>query len=204
MTGILYAINTTREKISPERVEKALQILDELIPVVSGRDYRYQEMTDDHLYEQYCEKLQNGLPVSKSYFVKKILFTQQIWHSKKPKFCNYCQEFESGVNTSKLKDHQDLIKFQRGQYKKEKEEIANGSDDAILITQDFTQLEIETGFIQNLIVVKYSHDISKEDGLRRDYCHFVGEKGNSNGINFVTGCWKTMWQDKWIEEGSKL
>ncbi len=76
LTGIFYAMNTTRERISPERVEKSLQILDELIPVVSRRDYRYQEVTGDHLYEQYCEKLQKGLPVSKSYFVEKILSTQ--------------------------------------------------------------------------------------------------------------------------------
>ena len=67
-----------QEKISPERVEKALQILDELIPVVSGRDYKYQEMTDDHLHEQYCEKLQKRLPVSKSYFVEKILSTTNL------------------------------------------------------------------------------------------------------------------------------
>ena len=76
LTGI-FMPSIQQEKISSERVEKSLQILDELILVVSGRDYRYQEITDDHLYE-YCEKLHKGLSVSKSYFVAKILSTVSI------------------------------------------------------------------------------------------------------------------------------
>ena len=62
----------------------------------------------------------------------------------------------------------------------------------MLITQDFTQLELEGSFIQDLIICKYSYDQKAKDGLARTYTHFVGKIGTKNDISFVIGSWMAL------------
>ena len=63
-----YGIGVTRERISQEQRLEITRILDDILPVQSGRNYRYQETTDRQLYNTYYSEVINGNPVSKSFF----------------------------------------------------------------------------------------------------------------------------------------
>ena len=124
---------------------------------------------------------------------------------QKPQFCPHCIKYEAGDQSSKIVAHHELIPFQRGKYLEEKKEIAEGDENTILITQDFTQLELESGFVQDLIICCYWYDEESKDGLGRKYCHFVGKKGDSNGVNFVAGCWKRLLiEENWFRSSKKV
>ena len=107
------------------------------------------------------------------------LFTQSWLENiftiqKKPQFCHHCIKFEEGDQFQKIIAHQQLIPIQRKRYLQEKKAIAEGDANTILVTQDFTQLELESGFVQDLIICCYWYDEESKDGLGREYCHFVG------------------------------
>ena len=83
-----------------------------------------------------------------------------------------------------LKCHKELIPLQRGQYSKEKKEISSGKASATtLVTQDFSQIVFEGGFVQDLIVCLYSYDEEEMDGLKRTYRHFIGSTTEKNDIS---------------------
>lgn len=57
-----YAIKANRkERISNERKEEIKNILDDILPVQSGRNYRYQEITNKILYEKYVALVKSGI-----------------------------------------------------------------------------------------------------------------------------------------------
>jgi hypothetical protein len=92
-----------------------------------------------------------------------------------------------------------LITIQRGQYSKEKKEIGLGSYQTIaLVTQDFTQIQFDSGFVQDLIICIYTYDHTqqKKDGLNRLYRHFVGKSAQKNNISFVVGAWKILIEEQ--------
>jgi hypothetical protein len=180
-----YAIGVKREKITPERIDEAKKILDDIIPVQSGRDYRYQEVTDKKLYEVYCGSTDHAL--SKSFFLYSIVSQEKIRHSKSRKFCPLCEKFENGDKSDELKQHQKLIPIQRGEYHTQKKNIEDGiTPTTALITQDFTQLEFAGGFVQDLIICIYTKDKEKI-GLNRVYRHFIGNSGDKILHLFVAG-----------------
>jgi hypothetical protein len=89
------------------------RILDDILPIQSGRNYRYQEITDKQLYNIYCNKVVNGDPVSKSFFVYSIVAKERIRHSKARKFCPLCKQLESGNMDQNLVKHKELVGIQR-------------------------------------------------------------------------------------------
>ena len=103
-------------------------------------------------------------PVSKTFFVYTILSHELIHHSKKPKFCKLREKYDECISKNqeipeKLIYHKELILFQRGTYALQKKKIADGkAKKTVLITQDFTQLEFDRGFVQDLIICCYDYD----------------------------------------------
>ena len=75
--------------------------------------------------------------------------------SPSPIFCHLCDKFKIGDLTTKIVHHHDLIPIQRGKYMIEKQKIGEGDIETILITQDFTQLDLTRGFVQDLIICCY-------------------------------------------------
>jgi hypothetical protein len=65
-----------------------------------------------------------------------------------------------------------------------------------LVTQDFTQVVFEEGFVQTLIVCIYTYDKASKDGLQRTYRHFVGDIAEKNDVSFVIECWKILLDEK--------
>ena len=158
---VKYTVNVERNRITKEQIEEIRHILDDILPKQSGREWRNQEETDENLYEQYLAAVQKGKKVSKPFFIYTILKKESIHHSEHPSFCILCERYENGERDFKLQQHKDLIPIQRGQYTKEKLAIGKGDIDTALVTQDFTQIQYEGGFTQDLIITIYTYD-SKE------------------------------------------
>jgi hypothetical protein len=199
-----YAIDVKRPRITEDQKEEIRRILDDILPFQSGRSYRCQEQTDDFIYQKYRENVKKGWPVSKSYLIYKILTKERIHHSKTPIFCPLCEKASKGNITKRVQNHLDILPFQRKKYLEDKKQIADGDTETILITQDFTQLDLESGFLQDLIICCYWYDSNSKDGLGREYKHFVGEKGDKNDIKFVAGAWKQLLQEGWFDKPSKI
>ena len=156
LVGQRYAIGVTRTRISDEQKQEIARILDDILQVQSGRNWRYQEVTDKKLYELYLGQVLHGKPVSKTYFVYSVLAKLNIHHSKKMKFCPICEQIENRNENEDLDRHSELVAIQRRAYMDDKLEIGSGNNETALITQDFTQIELESGFIQDLIICKYT------------------------------------------------
>ena len=145
-------------------------------------------MTNKTLYETYVAEVENGKPVSPTFFFYQILGKMNIHHSKKVKFCPICEKLEEGDQSEAVLKHKELWPIQRAAYQQIKKKIATGeTPTTFLITQDFTQLEFEGSFVQDLIVCKYSFDKDGKGRLARDYKHFVGQGGVKNDIYLICG-----------------
>jgi hypothetical protein len=194
-----YAVHVTRTRLSEEQLEEIQYILnDTLLPIQSGRDWRYQEMTDNKLYELYTAEVKNSKPVSKTFFIYKILAKEKIHHSKKVKFCPICENEDGNIAVIK---HKELITIQKMVYQQDKRGVSSGKNPTtVLITQDFTQLELEGSFVQDLIICKYFYDKKAKDGLARTYIHFIGKIGTKNDILFVIGSWMALLTLNWFDD----
>jgi len=86
-----------RKRIDTARHQLALQVLDTLAPVQSGRQWRVVRCTEAQLYQQYAliaQKLApDSPPLSKSYFIEKVLDKKHnlVHHENTPDFCQLCQ-----------------------------------------------------------------------------------------------------------------
>ncbi len=159
-----YGIGVTRERITQEQRLEITRNLDVIIPVQSGGNYRYQEITDRQLYNTYYSEVTNGSPVSKSFFIYSVVAKERVRHSKARKFCPLCEQLESGSVDPKLLRHKELIGIQRLEYKKQKQNIGNGTTPTTaLVTQDFTQIQFEGSFVQDLIICIYKRVLERMD-----------------------------------------
>src|SRR5690242_9000160 len=88
---------------------------------------------------KHTTEVLQGKPVSKDFFIYKILAKENIHHSKTPKFCPLCEAFDADDYSHSK--HKELIPIQRGQYTLDKKNIAtNITPETILVTQDFSQI----------------------------------------------------------------
>lgn len=91
-----------RKTTAPDRFKSRLvlaeAIIDELIPVISGRDYRIQKMDRKEIYRRYREQVAirgtraagTHLPLSNFYIRQHILQVWKIHRSKDTVFCPHC------------------------------------------------------------------------------------------------------------------
>ena len=85
-----------------------------------------------------------------------MLSKKKIRHSKSPKFCPICEQYDAGDRSTEIIRHKDLIPIQRGQYSLENKKIGSGeTPKTALVTQNFTQIQFEGGFCQDLIICIY-------------------------------------------------
>ena len=104
-----YAIEVKKERITQKQKEEITRILDDILPKQSGRDYKYQETTNNKFYDIYHGEVINGDPVSKSFFLYSIMSKEKVSHSKTRKFCPLCEELENGEVTEKLLRHKEFL-----------------------------------------------------------------------------------------------
>ncbi len=73
-------------------------------------------MTNKTLYETYVAEVENGKPVSPTFFFYQILGKMNIHHSKKVKFCPTCEKLEEGDQSEAVLKHKELWPIQRAAY----------------------------------------------------------------------------------------
>ena len=117
---------------------------------------------------------------------------ENVHHSKTPSFCPLCEKYDKKERTEKVLRHQSIFLYQRKRYMEDKQRIEKGDTETILITQDFIQLNLNSGFIQDLIICCYWYDSNLKNGLVKDYRHFVEQKKIKNDVLFVARCWKEL------------
>jgi hypothetical protein len=62
----------------------------------------------------------------------------------------------------------------------------------MIVLHDFTQLNPQTGFNQDMIITLLTYDANAPDKIRRQYRHFVGEQNDKNDVFFVIAVWEHM------------
>ena len=77
--------------------------------------------------------------------------------------------------------------------------IGKGEKSNVLVTQDFTKIQYDSSFTQDLIICIYIHSNEEADGLQRTYRHFIGKSEDQNGISFVVGHWKLLLDEKKLD-----
>jgi len=88
--------NVQRERISDQQYEAARSFLDEVIPVVSGRNYRVQRCTNESLYAIYfCWCMDRHIPnLGRTHFFENVLGPENIHHVRDDSICEYCFDFD--------------------------------------------------------------------------------------------------------------
>lgn len=203
----------TRIVIDPESVVHAKKFLDDNVPVSSGRDYRIQRVPDQSLYESYFnDAIQNRRkPLSKTYFIYSLLASEKIHKSKDETICDTCKSY-SEVEFLKNRTEEEEEKYQKGKkhqetwisqsknYLKTKDLLLIGNlEDSLLIVQDFTQVQAQSTFFQNLIICIYEFGGEGKE-LKRYYHHFMGQESSTkNDVWFVISVWKKMFESDFFK-----
>lgn len=92
---------------------------------------------------------------------------------------------------NKAHTHKHIAQTQHNAHKQLKNKmIDTQSKDTMIILQDFTQLEPQTGFNQDMILTTLRYDAQEPDKIKRQYYHFVGEQHDKNDIYFVISVWE--------------
>jgi hypothetical protein len=85
------------------------------------------------------------------------------------------------------------------EYFRQKELISHGLTAGVIVCQDFSRFESETGTrFQVLILARYSHDPDAVDGLDRKYRLFVGPEETTNDVYFVMGAWEELAKEEFF------
>ena len=216
LLGCKYKINAKRQRIGEEQVQIAMNFLNEKYPDVSGRNYRVIKLTKDCLYIHYyvyCNEI-NQVPLSKSYFCYSVLDKLNIHFSEDTTICCYCNDLkklnscmgplaeQDYIEKEKLENHvarwhQQTLYFQ----KKKNEMVSNRNSNWVIIVQDFTQLQVQNTFYQDLIICLYYLDLKASDLLGRKYFHFVSPSSTvKNDCRFVFATWKKFIEKEQLDQ----
>jgi len=102
---------------------------------------------------------------------------------------------------NKAKTHKHIARTQHNSHKQQKTNIIETkSQNTMILLQDFTQLEPQSGFNQDMIITILTYNEHEVDKIKRDYYHFVGEQGDTNDIYFVITVWEHMFKTKIIPD----
>jgi hypothetical protein len=197
-----YKPYTKRPHLTSEGTKMLMSVIDDLLPTISGRDWRLMTIPNDEFYRRYVSKChEKGIaPMSQSYVIYNILSKLKIHHSRDETMCNLC----------KIKDpeHLEIRTKQMASYFKDKELIASGSRPKdVMIIQDFSQIQIgNCGFYQDLVVCIYFYNATNVDKLERKYFHFVGKAKQKHHEGFVLAVWEYMLVHNYLKkfEGGTL
>ena len=213
---IKYKPQVKRVRTDDDQIEHAINFLDEKFPISSGRNYRVITKTKTCLYSLYfkhCEEIGEN-PVSQSTFLYKILNKLNIHFSDDTTICCYCHKLkqyevkmmpltrEENAEKEKLGGHVNRWHEQMTYFQKKKREIAqNKNSNWVIIVQDFTQLQVQSTFYQDLIICIYFLDPTASDLLGRKYLHFVAPSSETkNYCRFVFATWKKFIQEEELDK----
>ena len=109
---------------------------------------------------------------------------------------------EENAEKEKLGGHVNRWHEQMTYFQKKKREIAqNKNSNWVIIVQDFTQLQVQSTFYQDLIICIYFLDPTASDLLGRKYLHFVAPSSETkNDCRFVFATWKKFIQEEELDK----
>jgi len=200
--------NVQRERISDQQYEAARSFLDEVIPVVSGRNYRVQRCTNESLYAIYfCWCMDRHNPnLGRTHFFENVLGPENIHHVRDDSICEYCFDFDrlnaaEGELSREERDRLDKCDTHKKNWYEQyqffvtlKKDILQRKEvDHLVVVHDFTQIKVQSTFYQDLIVVTYHYDNASPEALVCSYNHFLaGESSVKNDTNFVVRTWNHL------------
>jgi len=218
LLNMKYKPNTKRHKIKHTEQITITDIINELLPVRSGRNWRTKTTTFKKLYTLYCEqsKLRQLKPRS-NFFLRTRLRKLNIHNSKDDELCPHCFKFKQLQNKAplsaqeqkqlkKCEEHERVRIQQSSTYLHLKTELANGHlPRTCLVIQDFTELEPQSEGYQDLIFVLYHHNSHNTGGLDCTYRHFIAPNdATKNDIRFVIAAWEQLLQEGWFTNTSTV
>ncbi|EFA84921.1 hypothetical protein PPL_01914 [Heterostelium album PN500] len=190
---ILYTPNTKKVHFTEDQIDKWYEVMDGVLPFLSGRDFRLQAMTNEAFYQKVrdeCARI--GIPPpSENYMYTRFLREELIHHTKYDAVCKDCAELkkletivntrrngvaypadsEKGKKMAKLKLHQTIAVVQRQLYSQQKVDVINDLDGtSAIILMDFSQLSHQQSLRQALIISVYCH---KDNASYFNYVSYV-------------------------------
>lgn len=85
--------------------------------------------------------------------------------------------------------------------RKKNEMVSNRNSNWVIIVQDFTQLQVQNTFYQDLIICLYYLDLKASDLLGRKYFHFVSPSSTvKNDCRFVFATWKKFIEKEQLDQ----
>jgi hypothetical protein len=184
---VCYPMNVTRERIEND---KYLEIIDDLLPTVSGRDYKVMKKTEEATYQDFLFRVEqrNLIPISIKTF-RKLLSGFKIHHSSKSTGCpvcvlNNCLWEISNEEKELLTNHLSQTEKQITSYLEMKDSLKPGE---VIVVQDFTKIDISSSSRQCFCICIYSKE---EEKIKRRYLTFLGATQKvKNDIRFVVSSW---------------
>jgi hypothetical protein len=143
-----------------------VDIIDNILPVVSGRDWRLQKGTNQHYYELYCQqsKKLNEDPVSFTTFCRYLTTLKIHKCTVVGCLCQLCLKNDE--------EHKELKSKQSEEFFQDKIRLKNGEIDYIVM-MDFSCIQLLEVMAQDLVVVIYTKGNEKID---YKYYHIIGEE----------------------------
>ena len=214
----MFYNHTFRKFFSPKKVasfEQIETIINDIIPIQSGRNYRIIKTNFKDIYHKYIQTATNILPNislgSYSYFLN-FLKTQNIHNNPDKQLCPHCEHLSVLSKTTnplsptdiatknKLQIHQNIAKQQLSFYTTLR---SNLKDNQLICIMDFSLYQISNDSHQDLIVTFIDNKKREEKEVKKlkrqsnkqiqppkynhqpIYYHFVGGAGLKNDIKFV-------------------
>eukprot|EP00026_Physarum_polycephalum_P006654 Phypoly_transcript_06705.p1 GENE.Phypoly_transcript_06705~~Phypoly_transcript_06705.p1 ORF type:complete len:245 (+),score=30.60 Phypoly_transcript_06705:442-1176(+) len=178
-----------------ERLDLAKRIRGEIIPMISERNYRVQTISEQELYKRYCEEVKKvgevekgtNMPLSITR-INNMLMEWWIHHSMDTTQCPICKllhdygdgqpppqhltgteltKWQKKLNKHKKANHKHLYITQHKTHRQTKEKmIREQLTDFMIILQDFTQLEPQSGVNQDFILTLLMYDANEPNKIK--------------------------------------
>lgn len=191
--SLAYPLHTKRPRITTWTLSTAVSFLDEVAPVLSGRNFRILSMTDSFLYNLYRTANADGL--GKTTFLNKVVYSSNIHHSSVPQQCIYCcnckPSSKKGYGQG-LEQHKQRAKVMQSAFVNMKRSLTE-QENMVLVVQDFTQIRFGSKLCQDLIICIYFGDPLVEQKVSHTFHHFIAE--HSNDVDFVVSVWTELLEE---------
>ena len=212
---ITFMSHNKRKCIDNTKLRYFWMIIDELIPVQSGRKYRVLVYSYLVLYDRYKERLYELAPEQVSLGVTTVIYKLlkkiNIHHSLSNKICNICNIIEKNdIGEEQLDEkemkilyknqtHQTIWQYQCNYYFFIKNLLIYDPK-SILIIQDFSQLQMTVGYCQDLIITFY---YSVDQELYHQFMNFTSTS-TKNDSKYVIACWESMIKEGLLDDYDDL
>lgn len=207
LVDLKYTPGVTRKRVSDGDLEVAMLFMNEHFPITSGRDFRVVSITYDLMYVIYVTFCQDRCvgALGKTCFMEKVIAPLKIHHTTDSAMCKICKKLERLQNLqvrtqaqdeelAELYWHQSIWREQCEYYRLRKHLLAHRSkQEEIIIVQDFTQLQVQGTFYQDLIIAAYFYNENVVGRLACEVTHYVASSSREkNDVNFVIRAWANL------------